>query len=170
MAFHPLSQRMASSGFAPGAYVIGKVRLEPDVSIWFGAVLRGDDEEILVGASSNVQDGSLLHTDLGFPLTIGPGCTIGHHAILHGCTIGENSLIGMGATLLNGAKIGRSCIVGANALVTEGKEFPDDSLIIGAPARLARKLDVASAQKLRESAACYAANRRRFAEGLVAVG
>ena len=130
---------------APDAQIIGKVRLETDVSIWFGAVLRGDNEEIFVGARSNVQDGSLLHTDMGYPLTIGPDCTIGHHAILHGCTIGENSLIGMGATLLNGAKIGRNCLVGANALLTEGKEFPDDSLIIGSPARLVRTLDAASA-------------------------
>ncbi len=155
---------------APGAHVIGKVRLEAGVSIWFGAVLRGDIEEILVGARTNVQEGSLLHTDAGFPLTIGPDCTIGHHAILHGCRIGENSLIGMGAILLNGAKIGSNCIVGANALVTEDKEFPDDGVIIGSPARLARKLDEASAQLLRESAAHYAANGRRFAEGLVAIG
>ena len=155
---------------APGAHVIGKVRLEAGVSIWFGAVLRGDIEEIFVGARSNIQEGSLLHTDTGFPLTVGPDCTIGHRAILHGCSIGANSLIGMGAILLNGARIGRNCIVGAGALVTEGKEFPDDSLIIGSPARLARKLDEASAQGLRESAAHYAANGRRFAKGLVAIG
>jgi carbonic anhydrase/acetyltransferase-like protein (isoleucine patch superfamily) len=154
---------------APDAQIIGKVRLETDVSIWFGAVLRGDNEEIFVGARSNIQDGSLLHTDMGFPLTIGPDCTIGHHAILHGCTIGENSLIGMGATLLNGAKIGRNCLVGANALVTEGKEFPDDSLIVGSPARLVRTLDQASVLALRESASSYVANSRRFAKGLVAL-
>jgi carbonic anhydrase/acetyltransferase-like protein (isoleucine patch superfamily) len=154
---------------APGAHVIGKVRLETDVSIWFGAVLRGDIEEILVGARSNVQDGSVLHTDSGFPLTIGQDCTIGHHAILHGCTIGEKSLIGMGAMLLNGARIGRNCFVGANALVTEGKEFPDNSLIIGSPARLARTLDDASARDLRNSAAQYAANGQRYAQGLVAI-
>ena len=155
---------------APSAQVIGKVRLETDVSIWFGAVLRGDIEEILVDARSNVQDGSLLHTDMGFPLTIGQDCTIGHHAILHGCTIGENSLVGMGATLLNGARIGRNCFVGANALVTEDKEFPDNSLIVGSPARLVRTLNEASARDLRDSAARYAANGRRFAKGLVAVG
>ncbi len=155
---------------APDAQIIGKVHLEADVSIWFGAVLRGDIEEIFVGARTNVQDGSLLHSDPGFPLSIGQDCTIGHHAILHGCTIGENSLIGMGATLLNGAKIGRNSLVGANALVTEGKEFPDNSLIVGTPARLVRTLDEASARDLRESAAQYAANGRRFAKGLVAIG
>jgi carbonic anhydrase/acetyltransferase-like protein (isoleucine patch superfamily) len=155
---------------APGAHVIGKVRIEPGVSIWFGAVLRGDIEEIFVGARTNVQEGSLLHTDVGFPLSVGPECTIGHHAILHGCRIGENSLIGMGAILLNGARIGNNCIIGAGALVTEGKEFPDDSLIIGSPARLVRKLDAESAQRLRESAAHYAANGRRFAKGLVSMG
>ncbi len=155
---------------APDAQLIGRVRLEADVSIWFGAVIRGDNEEIFIGARSNVQDGSLLHTDMGYPLTIGPDCTIGHHAILHGCTIGENSLIGMGAALLNGAKIGRNCIVGANALVTEGKEFPDNSLIIGSPARLARTLDESAAQSLRESAAHYVANGQRYAKGLAVIG
>ncbi len=154
---------------APDAQIIGKVRLDSDVSIWFCAVLRGDNEEIYVGARSNIQDGSLLHTDMGFPLTIGPDCTIGHHAILHGCTIGENSLIGMGATLLNGAKIGRNSLVGANALVTEGKEFPDNSLIVGSPAKLLRALNEDSVQALRESAASYVANSRRFAKGLLAV-
>jgi carbonic anhydrase/acetyltransferase-like protein (isoleucine patch superfamily) len=169
-ALDGVSPNLPSDGrfwIAPGAQVIGKVRLETGVSIWFGAVLRGDIEEILVGARSNVQDGSLLHTDLGFPVTIGQDCTIGHHAILHGCTIGENSLVGMGATLLNGARIGRNCFVGANALVTEGKEFPDN---VGTPARLVRTLDEASARDLRDGAAVYAANGRRFAKGLVAIG
>jgi carbonic anhydrase/acetyltransferase-like protein (isoleucine patch superfamily) len=155
---------------APGAHVIGNVRIEEGVSIWFGAVLRGDIEEIFVGAGSNIQDGSVLHTDPGFPLTIGPHCTIGHRAILHGCTIGENTLIGMGATLLNGAKIGRNSIVGANALVTEGKEFPDASLIVGCPAKFVRLLGDSSAQDLRAHAAHYAANARRFANGLAAKG
>lgn len=155
---------------APDAQIIGKVQLEADVSIWFGAVLRGDNEEIFVGAKSNVQDGSLLHTDMGFPLTIGPDCTIGHHAILHGCSIGENTLIGMGATLMNGVRVGRNCIIGANALLTEGKEFPDNSLIVGSPAKLVRVLETASADMLRDSAAHYAANGRRFAKGLVKIG
>ncbi|MBO0733014.1 MAG: gamma carbonic anhydrase family protein [Methylocapsa sp.] len=154
---------------APTAQVIGKVRIESEASIWFGAVLRGDNEEIFVGARSNVQDGSLLHTDLGFPLEIGPDCTIGHHAIVHGCTIGANSLIGMGAIMLNGAKIGRNCIVGAGALVTEGKEFPDNSLLVGCPARLVRMLHEDSARCLRESAEHYAANARRFAKSLRAL-
>ncbi len=130
---------------APDAHVIGKVRLHADVGIWFGAVLRGDNELIEIGARSNIQEGAMLHTDMGFPLSVGADCTIGHHAILHGCTIGDNSLIGMGATVLNGAKIGRNCLVGANALVTEGKEFPDNSLIVGAPARAIRVLDAEAA-------------------------
>lgn len=166
----PLVPKEGRYWVAPGAHVIGKVRIEDDVSIWFGAVLRGDKEEICIGARSNIQDGSLLHTDMGYPLTVGPGCTIGHHAVLHGCVIGENSLIGMGATLLNGAKIGRNCVVGANALVTEGREFPDNSLIVGSPAKLIRALDESWIAKLRESAADYAANARRFAKGLAAIG
>jgi carbonic anhydrase/acetyltransferase-like protein (isoleucine patch superfamily) len=154
---------------APNAQVIGKVRLEQDASVWFGVVLRGDNEEILIGARSNVQDGSLLHTDMGFPLTIGADCTIGHQVTLHGATIGENSLIGMGSTLLNGVKIGRNSLVGAHALVTEGKEFPDNSLIVGAPAKVVRSLDEATIAKLHESAAHYVANWRRYAKGLVAL-
>ncbi|HXW72868.1 MAG TPA: gamma carbonic anhydrase family protein [Methylocella sp.] len=154
---------------APDAQVIGRVRLMEDVSIWFGAVLRGDNEEIFVGERSNIQDGALLHTDMGYPLRIEADCTIGHHAIIHGCTIGENSLIGMGATLMNGARIGRNCLIGSNALITEGKSFPDNSLIVGSPARLVRTLDEAAAKQLRESAAHYAANGRRYIEGLVRI-
>jgi carbonic anhydrase/acetyltransferase-like protein (isoleucine patch superfamily) len=154
---------------APDAQVIGHVRLGADASIWFGVVARGDNEEIFIGAATNVQDGAILHSDPGFALTIGAGCTIGHRAILHGCTIGDNSLIGMGATLLNGARIGRNCLVGANALVTEGKEFPDNSLIVGSPARLLRPLDDAAVRSLRESAEHYVVNWKRFSKGLVAL-
>ena len=151
---------------ADSAAVIGRVTLGEDVGIWFGAVLRGDMEEISVGARSNIQENSVLHTDAGFPLTIGEGCTIGHKAMLHGCTIGENSLVGMSATILNGAVIGRNCLVGAGALVTEGREIPDNSLVLGAPAKVVRQLDEDTIAKLRQSSAHYVANAKRFAAGL----
>lgn len=155
---------------APDANVIGKVRLGEDASIWFGATLRGDNDWIEVGARSNVQDGSVLHSDEGVPLTIGSDVTIGHGVIMHGCTIGEGSLIGMGATVLNNAKIGRFCIVGANALVTENKEFPDYSLIVGSPAKATKQLDEASAKRLLASARHYVENGRRYAAGLKKIG
>jgi carbonic anhydrase/acetyltransferase-like protein (isoleucine patch superfamily) len=155
---------------APDAHVIGRVRLGADVGVWFGAVLRGDGEPLEVGERTNIQEGCMLHADPGFPLTIGPDVTVGHHAILHGCTVGAGALIGMGATVLNGARIGAGCIVGANALVTEGKEFPDNSLIVGAPAKAVRTLDGAAVEKLRASAAHYVANWRRFAAGLKRIG
>jgi carbonic anhydrase/acetyltransferase-like protein (isoleucine patch superfamily) len=151
---------------APDAHVIGRVRLGQDVGIWFGAVLRGDNELIDIGDATNIQEGALLHTDEGAPLTVGAGCTVGHHAILHGCTIGQNSLIGMGATVLNHARIGANCLVGANALVTEGKEFPDNSLIVGAPAKAIRVLDEAAVERLRWSARHYVDNWKRYAKGL----
>ncbi|MBB4008008.1 gamma carbonic anhydrase family protein [Allorhizobium taibaishanense] len=151
---------------APDASVIGAVIIGEDVGIWFGAVLRGDNEPITLGAGTNVQEGTIIHTDMGFPTTVGEGCTIGHRAILHGCTIGDNSLIGMGATVLNGAKIGKNCLVGANALVTEGKEFPDNSLIVGAPARAIRTLDDKAVEGLKASARNYIANWQRFARDL----
>jgi carbonic anhydrase/acetyltransferase-like protein (isoleucine patch superfamily) len=151
---------------APGAMVIGRVTLGRDVNIWPFAVLRGDNEPILIGAGSNVQEHAVLHTDPGFPLRVGKNCTIGHRAILHGCSIGDNSLVGMGAIILNGAKIGRDSLVGAGALVTEGKEFPDGSLIVGSPARAVRTLDEASIAKLGASAAHYVANGKRFKAGL----
>jgi carbonic anhydrase/acetyltransferase-like protein (isoleucine patch superfamily) len=154
---------------APDAQIIGKVRLGIDVGIWFGAVLRGDNELIDVGAATNIQEHSMLHTDMGSPLTIGRGCTIGHRAILHGCTIGDNSLIGMGAIVLNGAVIGKNCLVGAGALVTEGKVFPDNSLIIGSPAKAARTLDDEAARRIALSAEGYVLNWKRFAAGLTPV-
>ncbi len=155
---------------APGARIIGKVTLHDEVSVWFGAVLRGDNDTIAVGARSNIQDNAMVHIDPGFPVTIGEGCTIGHHAILHGCSIGDNSLVGMGATILNGARIGENCLVGANALVTEGKAFEAGSLIVGAPARAVRKLDDEAIARLRLPAQGYVANWKRFAAGLTQTG
>ena len=155
---------------APTAVLIGNVIVGPGANIWFGAVLRGDNEPITVGAGSNVQENAVLHTDMGFPLTIGADCTIGHKAMLHGCTIEAGSLIGMGATLLNGAKIGAGSLVGACALVTEGKEIAPGSLVMGAPAKVVRELDAAAQARLLKSAEGYRANAARFAKGMVAVG
>jgi carbonic anhydrase/acetyltransferase-like protein (isoleucine patch superfamily) len=155
---------------APTAVLIGNVIVEAGANIWFGAVLRGDNEAITVGAGSNVQENAVLHTDMGFPLTIGANCTIGHKAMLHGCTIEAGSLIGMGATLLNGAKIGAGSLVGACALVTEGKEIAPGSLVMGAPAKVVRELDAAAQARLLKSAEGYRANAARFANGMVAVG
>lgn len=151
---------------APDAQVIGRVKLGVDVGIWFGTVLRGDNELITIGDRSNVQEHCMFHTDPGFPVLVGEGCTIGHHAIIHGATIGDNSLIGMGATVLNGAKIGKNCLVGANALITERKEFPDNSLIVGAPAKAVKTLGDGAAKALVKSAEIYVANFQRFAKGL----
>ncbi|MDY8110443.1 gamma carbonic anhydrase family protein [Fulvimarina sp. 2208YS6-2-32] len=151
---------------APGARIIGRVRLGSNVGVWFNAVIRGDNEWMTIGDDTNIQDNCTLHSDQGFPLTIGKGCTIGHNAIVHGCTLGDNVLIGMGATILNGAVIGDNSIVGANALVTEGKVFPPNSLIVGAPAKAVRELDAAAAEKLKQSARHYAGNAARFAAGL----
>jgi carbonic anhydrase/acetyltransferase-like protein (isoleucine patch superfamily) len=151
---------------ADTAVLIGRVVVEADASIWFGAVLRGDNEEIRVGQGSNVQENSVLHTDMGYPLTIGAQCTIGHKAMLHGCMIGDGSLIGMGATVLNGARIGRGCLIGAGALITEGKEIPDGSLVMGAPGRVVRVLDSEAQERLLMSARGYQANARRFSNGL----
>ncbi|RCS22005.1 gamma carbonic anhydrase family protein [Phyllobacterium salinisoli] len=155
---------------APDATLIGRIKLGKGVGIWFGVVLRGDNELIDIGRNTNVQEHTVMHTDMGYPLTIGEGCTIGHRAMLHGCTIGDNSLIGIGAIVLNGARIGRNSLVGAGALVTEGKEFPDNSLIIGTPARVARILDEKSAEQLRASAQHYVDNGARFRRGLEIVG
>ncbi|MCP5073499.1 MAG: gamma carbonic anhydrase family protein [Rhodobacteraceae bacterium] len=154
---------------APDANVIGKIRLESGSSVWFGCTLRGDNELIVVGEGSNVQENCVLHTDMGYPLTIGRNCTVGHKAMLHGCTIGDNSLIGMGATVLNGAVIGNNCLIGAGALITEGKVIPDGSLVMGAPGKVIRQLDDAVIAGLTGSAEGYQANMRRFRQGLSAL-
>ena len=151
---------------ADSAQVMGAVELADNASVWFGAVIRGDTETIRVGRNSNIQDGSVLHADIGMPLTIGDNVTVGHQVMLHGCTVGDGSLIGIQAVVLNGAKIGRNCIVGAGSVVTEGKEFPDNSLIIGAPAKVVRTLDDATAAKLAQSAEHYVENAHRYARGL----
>lgn len=151
---------------APDANLIGKVVIETAASVWFGATLRGDNETITLGTGSNIQENSVLHTDMGFPLTIGANCTIGHKAMLHGCTIGDGSLIGMGATVLNGAVIGKGCLIGAGALVTEGKVIPDGSLVMGTPGKVVRELDAQARQGLINSALGYQANMRRFRIGL----
>jgi carbonic anhydrase/acetyltransferase-like protein (isoleucine patch superfamily) len=154
---------------APGAHVMGKVRIGAGASVWFGAVLRGDNEWITVGEDTNVQENSVLHTDWGYPLAIGARCTIGHKAMLHGCTIAAGSLIGMGATVLNGAQVGAGCLIGACALVTEGKVIPDGSLVMGAPGKVVRSLDDNGRARLLQSAAGYAENARRFRDGLKAM-
>lgn len=151
---------------ADSAQVMGAVRIGEDASIWFGAVVRGDNEPIEIGAGSNIQDGSVLHSDLGKPLSIGRHVTVGHMVQLHGCTIGDESLIGIGAIVLNGAKIGRHCVVGAGSLVTEGKAFPDGSMIMGSPAKVVRELTPEQIEGLRKSAQGYIANARRFRTGL----
>lgn len=151
---------------APDATVVGRVTLGLDVSIWFGVRLRAEHEPITIGDRSNVQEGAVLHVDPGFPMDIGEDVTIGHGAIVQGCTIGAGTLVGMGATILNGARIGRGCLIGANALVTEGKEFPDGSLIVGAPAKVVRELTPEAVEGCLKSAAGYVRNGRRFAAGL----
>jgi len=151
---------------APDANVIGRVVIGEGASVWFGCTLRGDNEPITIGAGSNVQENCVMHTDPGFPLTIGEGCTIGHKAMLHGCTLGKNVLIGMGAIVLNGARIGDDCLIGAGALITEGKEIPPGSLVLGAPGKIVRELDQAAIEGLRASALHYQDNARRFRRGL----
>ncbi|MFO1132641.1 MAG: gamma carbonic anhydrase family protein [Hyphomicrobiales bacterium] len=154
---------------APSASVIGRVKLERFASVWFGAVIRGDNELITIGENSNVQDGAVMHTDPGLPLTVGRNCTIGHKAILHGCAIGDNTLVGMGAVILNRAKIGNNCLIGANALITEGKEIPDNSLVMGQPGKIAGELNEEAIAKLRRSAETYVRNWQRYARGLTAI-
>jgi carbonic anhydrase/acetyltransferase-like protein (isoleucine patch superfamily) len=151
---------------APSAVVIGDVRLAHNASIWWQALLRGDNEPISVGENSNVQDGCVLHADPGFPLTIGRDVTVGHLAMLHGCTIGDNSLVGIGAVILNGAVIGRNCLIGAKALIPEGKQIPDNSLVMGAPGKVVRQLEAKHVDRIREAAAHYVRNWQRYAREL----
>ena len=155
---------------AETAVLIGRVRLKPDASVWFGAVLRGDNEWIELGERSQIQDNSTLHTDPGFPLTIGTDCVIGHNVVLHGCAIGDRTLIGMGAIILNGARIGKNCLVGAGALITEGKDFPDNSMILGAPARRIRDTDEQMARMIAFGADIYVKRHRQYAKGLRRIG
>jgi carbonic anhydrase/acetyltransferase-like protein (isoleucine patch superfamily) len=155
---------------AETAAVIGKVRLKTAASVWFGAVIRGDNEWIEIGEGSNVQDNATCHTDLGFPLTIGNNCTVGHNVILHGCTLQDGALVGMGAIVMNGAVIGRGSIVGAGAVITEGKQFPDHSLIIGAPARVIRTLEPDQVTRMGSAARFYVGNGPRFKTGLKRIG
>lgn len=155
-----------SAWIAPGTHIIGNIVIAEKASVWFGSTLRGDNEQILIGAGSNVQENCVLHTDMGYPLVVGPGCTIGHKAMLHGCTIGENSLIGMGATVLNGAVIGRDCLIGAGALIPEGKTIPDGSLVMGMPGKVVRNLDDKAIAALKASAIHYQENAARFARDL----
>ena len=165
------SPRLAAGAWvADSAQVIGNVELAEDANVWFGAILRGDTELLKIGKGSNVQDGSVLHADIGFPVTLGENVTVGHKVMLHGCTVGDGSLIGIQAVVLNGAKIGRHCLVGAGALVTEGKEFPDGSMIIGSPAKVVRQLTLEQIAGLQRSAEHYVANAKRFAAGLRKIG
>lgn len=147
---------------APGAQVLGDVTLMENASVWFNAVIRGDNDPIVIGENSNIQDGAVMHTDVGFPMTLGRDVTVGHQAMLHGCTVGDNSLIGIGATILNGAKIGKNCLIGAHALVGEGKEIPDNSMVLGMPGKVVRQLDENNAAILKASAAYYVTNWQRF--------
>lgn len=159
----------ASAFVADTANVIGKVTLHENTSVWFGATLRGDNERITVGANSNVQEGAVLHTDPGFPLDVGQNVTIGHQAMLHGCTIGDGALIGIQAVVLNGAVIGNNCLVGAGAIVTEGKVFPDNSLILGAPAKLVRELTAEAIASMQRNAVEYVAKGKSFKEKLIRI-
>jgi carbonic anhydrase/acetyltransferase-like protein (isoleucine patch superfamily) len=151
---------------APNAIVIGKVIIEEDASVWFGSILRGDNEPIRVGARSNIQEACVLHTDPGFPLTIGPDCTIGHMVMLHGCTIGRASLIGIGSIILNGTKIGEECLIGANTLIPEGKEIPPRSMVLGSPGKIVRQLTDEDVARFGRAAGRYVKNWKRYATGL----
>ncbi|MFM2065350.1 MAG: hypothetical protein RLZZ584_259 [Pseudomonadota bacterium] len=160
----------ASAYVAPSATVVGQVKLAAGTSVWFGTVLRGDNEPINIGPNSNVQDGAVLHTDPGYPMVLGEHVTVGHQAMLHGCTIGDGSLVGMQAVVLNGARIGRDCLVGAGALVTEGKEFPDRSIIVGSPAKVVRELSDEAVAGLRRTAQNYVERSRQYRDTLEQIG
>lgn len=153
---------------APGAVVVGRVTLADHVSVWFNAVLRGDNDTIEIGEGSNVQDGAVLHVDPGYPIRVGRRVTIGHAAVVHGCTLGDESLVGMNAVVLNGAKVGAGCLIGANALVTEGTEVPDGSLVLGSPAKVVKTLDEAARARIVEGAEVYMRKIARYRDGLVA--
>jgi carbonic anhydrase/acetyltransferase-like protein (isoleucine patch superfamily) len=174
MAIYQLDEHVpriaASAWVADSAQVIGDVELGEGASVWFGAILRGDTEPLRIGKGSNVQDGSVIHADVGFPVTLGENVTVGHKVTLHGCTVGDGSLIGIGAVVLNGAKIGRNSLVGAGSLVTEGKEFPDGSMIIGSPAKVVKQLTPEQIEGLQRSARHYTENARRFRDGLTKIG
>ncbi|WP_332769809.1 gamma carbonic anhydrase family protein [Phenylobacterium sp.] len=154
---------------APTAAVMGRVILKKNASVWFGATIRGDNDPIIIGENSNVQDGSVLHTDTGSPLTIGSNVTVGHMVMLHGCTIGDNSLVGIGSIVLNGARIGRNCLIGANCLITEGKEIPDNSLVMGAPGKVVREISDEQARVMAGGAMHYVHNWKRYYAGLTPV-
>ncbi len=167
-ALDGLAPKLADDVYiAPNAQVMGNVEMAEASSVWFGAVLRGDNDLIKIGARSNVQDNAVLHTDPGMPLTIGEGVIIGHQVMLHGCTVGDNTLIGIGATVLNGAKIGNNCLIGAHALITEGKEIPDNSMVVGVPGKVIRTLNEQQIAMLKLNAEVYVANAKRFKAGLV---
>jgi carbonic anhydrase/acetyltransferase-like protein (isoleucine patch superfamily) len=167
---HPELPGEGEYWIAPSATVIGKVILKKNASIWFGAVLRGDNDPIVVGEGSNVQDGSVLHTDTGSPLTLGANVTVGHMVMLHGCTVGDNSLIGIGSIVLNGARIGKNCLIGAGCLIPEGKEIPDNSLVMGAPGKVIRELSPEQAARMAVGAAHYVENWKRYRAGMKVAG
>jgi carbonic anhydrase/acetyltransferase-like protein (isoleucine patch superfamily) len=167
--FNPILPDNDDFWVAHDANVIGKVTLGRGANIWFGATLRGDNEMIEIGAGSNVQENCVLHTDMGSPLTVGQDCTVGHKAMLHGCTVGDNTLIGMGATVLNGAVIGKNCLIGAGALITEDKVIPDGSLVVGAPGKVVRELNIKQIEAITDAAQRYQNNARRFQNGLKAI-
>jgi carbonic anhydrase/acetyltransferase-like protein (isoleucine patch superfamily) len=164
--FSPELPEPGNFWIAPEAVVVGRVRIKQHVSIWFGAVVRGDDEQIEIGEHSNIQDGCVLHADPGYPLIIGRNCTLGHKAVVHGCTIGDNSLIGMSATIMNGVRIGRNCLIGANSFIPENKVIPDNSLVMGAPGKVVRELNDAGIRSLSMSADLYVEKWRRYAQGM----